>query len=116
MSLFNKCHFPTVVALMFVPLGDRGISIPAIRFHFNMYTGPVYFNILMDIINLLMLVGLFREYKINFKKSHKGKELTRKGVHVLQITILIIFAPPFRCGLGSCCRCFDRYLFRLYNY
>ena len=81
MSLFNKCHVPTVVSLIFVPLGDRGISIPAIRFHFNMYTGPVYFNILMDIINLLLLVGLFREYKINFKKLHKGKDIgTRKGV------------------------------------
>ena len=83
MSLFNKCHVPTVVSLIFVPLGDRGITIPAIRFHFNMYAGPVYFNILMDIIiiNLLLLVGLFREYKVNFLKLHKGKYLgTRKGV------------------------------------
>ena len=31
-------------------------AIPAIRFHFNMYTGPVYFNILYGHVFLLLLV------------------------------------------------------------
>ena len=69
-----------VVSLLFVPLGDQGVSIPAIRFHFNMYTGPVYFNILMDIINIILIVVLFREYKIDFEKLNSGKDkATKKG-------------------------------------
>ena len=69
-----------VVSLLFVPLGDQGLSIPAIRFHFNMYTGPVYFNILMDIINIILIVVLFREYKIDFEKLNSGKDkATKKG-------------------------------------
>ena len=54
---------------MFVPLGEKGVSIPAIRLHFNMYTGPAYLSALLDIINILLLILLFREYKIEHKTT-----------------------------------------------
>ena len=76
--LDTQFYSPPVVSLVFVPLGDKGFSIPAIRFHFNMYTGPVYFNILMDIINIILIVVLFREYKIDFEKLNAGKEKALK--------------------------------------
>ena len=56
-----------MAALLFVPLNEQGVSIPAIRFHFNMYTGPVYLSAFLDIINIILIVSLFREYKLDFR-------------------------------------------------
>ena len=58
-----------VLALVFVPLGGKGVSVPAIRLHFNMYTGPAYLSGLLDIVNIVLLVVLFREYKIERKTT-----------------------------------------------
>ena len=84
----------TVVSLVFVPLGDQGISIPAIRFHFNMYTGPVYFNIVMDIVNIILIVVLFREYKIDFEKLNAGKEKAlKKGSFKIELKTSYVCSP-----------------------
>ena len=48
--------------------------------HFNMYTGPAYLSALLDIINLILIVTLFRDYRIEYKtrittsKQHNEKE------------------------------------------
>ena len=66
----------TVLALAFVPLRSQGVKIPAIRFHFNMYTGPGYLSVLMGIVNIVLMVVLFREYRINLEK----KDQVMKGM------------------------------------
>lgn len=69
----------TVLALAFVLLGEHGFSIPAIRFHFNMYTGPVYFSAFLDIVNIVILVLLFRDYKLVTIKKRTKKKAERAG-------------------------------------
>lgn len=44
------------LGLAFVPLGSKGLTIPAIRFTFNIYTGSGYLNTVLGIINLVMLI------------------------------------------------------------
>eukprot|EP00731_Ephydatia_muelleri_P031426 Em0022g940a len=43
------------LGLAFVPLGSGGLTIRAIRFTFNIYTGPGYLNAGLGIINLVLL-------------------------------------------------------------
>ena len=62
-----------VLALVFVPLREQGVSISAIRFNFNMYTGPVYLNALWDIVSIILIVALFRDYKLVTSKTRGGK-------------------------------------------
>lgn len=47
---------PPALGLAFVPLGSKGLTIPAIRFTFNIYTGSGYLNAVLGIINLVMLI------------------------------------------------------------
>ena len=61
----------TVLALMFVPLGSQGFQIPVIRFHFNMFTGPSYVSALVDIVNIILIVVAFRDYRITSKKRER---------------------------------------------
>ena len=83
-----KClnHFPiifAVLALMFVPLGSKGVSVPAIRLHFNMYTGPAYLSGLLDIVNIVLLVVLFRDCKIEHKTMKDSqKKSTRESIYM----------------------------------
>ena len=74
---------------MFVPLGEKGVSISAIQLHFNMYTGPAYLSGLLDIVNIVLLVVLFREYKIKHKTTKdSNKKSTRAGV-CIAINIIV---------------------------
>lgn len=43
------------LGLAFVPLGSNGFSIRAIKFIFNIYTGPGYLNAVLGVINIVML-------------------------------------------------------------
>ena len=54
---------------MFVSLGNQGIHVPAIRFHLNMYTGPTYVSALFNIMNIVLIVAVFRDYRISSKKK-----------------------------------------------
>lgn len=56
--------FPLALGLAFVPLKAEGWSIPAIRFHFNIYTGPGYLGGLLGVVNILLLIFVFRERKL----------------------------------------------------
>ena len=58
-----------VLALAFVPLKSEGVTISAIRFHFNMYTGPGYLSVLLAFVNIILVVAVFRDYKINSKRE-----------------------------------------------
>lgn len=57
------------LGLAFVPLGYEGYKIHAIRFKFNMYTGPGYLSALLGIVNIILLIVFFREAKLTQKKS-----------------------------------------------
>lgn len=91
--LHHVTYLPAL-GLAFVPLGGEGYKIEAIKFHFNMYTGPGYLSALMGIINLILLV-FFREAKLPKSKEKneadnrekedikKMKEVVPGWLHVL---------------------------------
>ena len=65
------------LGLAFVPLGYEGLKIDAIKFKFNMYTGPGYLSVLLGIINIILLILFFRDYKLT---KHKQSEKMTKPV------------------------------------
>lgn len=52
------------LGLAFVPLGVEGWQIKPIKTIFNIYTGPGYLGGLMSVINIILLIILFREMKL----------------------------------------------------
>ena len=75
MSLHNVLLFFFLLALglAFVPLGYEGLKIDAIKFKFNMYTGPGYLSALLGVINIILLIVIFRDYKLTRKHDHDEK-------------------------------------------
>ena len=63
-----------MLALVFVPLQEEGFSIPAIGFHFNMYTAPAYFGMLLEIVNIIFLVTPFKDYKVDLMPNERETE------------------------------------------
>ena len=64
------------LGLAFVPLGYQGLRIHAIRFSFNMYTGPGYLSALLGVVNIVLLIAVFREFKLT-KSSDEMATKTR---------------------------------------
>ena len=62
-SLTNSFFCPAL-GLAFVPLGYEGLKVDAIKFEFNMYTGPGYLSALLGVINIILLIVVFRGYKL----------------------------------------------------
>lgn len=56
--------FLPALGLAFVPLKAEGWRISAIRFHFNIYTGPGYLGGFLSVVNILLLIFLFWERKL----------------------------------------------------
>jgi len=54
--------------LLFQPLGEDGVQWSAIKLYFNLYTGPGFFGVLLNIINIIMVVLLFKEYSLHGAK------------------------------------------------
>jgi hypothetical protein len=68
--------FCLALGLAFVPLGYEGLKIDAIKFEFNMYTGPGYLSALLGVINIILLIIIFRDYKLT---KHTQSEKTTKS-------------------------------------
>jgi hypothetical protein len=67
---------------MFVPLGTEGLSIEAIKFRLNMYTGPGYryLNALLGVVAIILLVFVFQESKlIQSKRSRRNNIPSSEG-------------------------------------
>ena len=83
------------LGLTFVPLKAEGWAIPAVRFHFNIYTGPGYLGGLLGVVNILLLVFLFWERKLP-KESRIEDKPMRKVLRCEYDTVwcpLSSFAP-----------------------
>ena len=66
--------FPAL-GLAFVPLGSEGLKIDAIKFKFNMYTGPGYLSAFLGVIIIILLIFVFRESKLtNARKRAKMRK------------------------------------------
>lgn len=48
-----------------------------------MYTGTAYLSALVDIINIILIVALFQEYKIDHKTPDKTQLDKQKGKHIV---------------------------------
>lgn len=71
----NPFFFFAALGLAFVPLGSEGLKIGAIRFKFNMYTGPGYLSAFLGVIVIILLIFVFRESKLtNSRKREKMKK------------------------------------------
>ena len=77
--------FYTVLALAFVPLGSTGVYWSAIRFHFNIYTGPGYLSALLAVINILLVIFVFKDRKLITTNSKKMKTFARKRESIINI-------------------------------
>ncbi|KAI8510511.1 Major facilitator super domain-containing protein 8 [Branchiostoma belcheri] len=66
MSAFQAIGFilGPVMQTAFVPLGETGVEWKAIQLSINMYTGPGFLSAVMGIINILLLIFVFKEYKV----------------------------------------------------
>ena len=64
-----------VFGIAFSPLGFPGLSISAVKFSFNIYTGPGYLGVLLGIVNILLLF-LFKEIRLFDKR---GKSIQANG-------------------------------------
>ena len=68
-NIIFRCF--SALGLAFVPLGYQGLKIDAIRFSFNMYTGPGYLSALLGVINIILLIVVFRESKLTKSKEQQ---------------------------------------------
>lgn len=57
------CSFCLVIQAALVPVGYPG-PMEVVGFHFNMYTAPALFAALVAVINLFLLVAVFREHRV----------------------------------------------------
>ncbi|XP_035681931.1 major facilitator superfamily domain-containing protein 8-like isoform X1 [Branchiostoma floridae] len=66
MSAFQAIGFilGPVLQTAFVPLGENGIEWKAIQLSINMYTGPGFLSAILGIINILLLIFVFKECKV----------------------------------------------------
>ena len=70
--LVTHVSFSSVaLGLAFVPLGYEGLKIDAIKFSFNMYTGPGYLSAFLGIINIVLLIFVFHEFKLTKLREMK---------------------------------------------
>ena len=51
--------------MLFQPLGDDGVKWHTIKLYFNLYTGPGFLGVLLNIVNILVVVLFFKEYNLN---------------------------------------------------
>ena len=92
-ALFFFFFFFSALGLAFVPLGSKGVSIDAIKFHLNMFTGPTYLNALLSVLNLLFLILFFRDCREKTRKTKiQTAMLTRERGQIQEESDSII--PP----------------------
>lgn len=66
------------LGLAFAPLGSRGLHYETIKLDLNMYTGPGYLGALLGVANILLLIIVFKEYKLfPQKKKKQGKQMKK---------------------------------------
>lgn len=72
-----------VFGLAFAPLGYPGLSIPAIKFAINLYTGPGYLGVFLGIVNIILLF-FFKEIRL-FDKNNKSFGINSTAVHAAPV-------------------------------
>ena len=63
----SSCYsvvFAIAIGLLFQPLGEDGVEWSSIKLYFNLYTGPGFLGAILSIINILMVIFLFKEYNL----------------------------------------------------
>lgn len=72
-------HLSTDAALglAFVPLGTEGWRIERIKFVFNIYTGPGYLGGFLGVLNIVLLILLFRVRKLSTEQKPVEKKLKK---------------------------------------
>lgn len=62
---------------MFVPLGGSGVVWEPIKLYINMYTGPAYLSAFLALVNIVLVVVLFREYRLVHRKDFSSRRMKR---------------------------------------
>ena len=62
---------------MFVPLGSSGVVWEPIKLYINMYTGPAYISAFLAFVNIVLVVMLFREYRLVHRKDLSSWRMKR---------------------------------------
>jgi hypothetical protein len=71
-SLLKYFNLFVVLALAFVPLGDNGIHIRAVKLELNVYTAPGFLGAVLALLNIVLVVLYFKDYNINFDTGDVG--------------------------------------------
>ena len=60
-----------VLGMAFVPLGDHGLYVSQLRLYLNMYTGPGYLGAMLIVLNLILVLALFRDSRLPMQAPMK---------------------------------------------
>ena len=67
------------LGLAFQPLENHPLTIPAIKFTLSLYTGPGFLSALLGLVNLVLLIFLFKEYRIYTKVNKISCKCRRRS-------------------------------------
>ncbi|XP_066288154.1 major facilitator superfamily domain-containing protein 8-like isoform X1 [Branchiostoma lanceolatum] len=105
MSAFQAIGFilGPVLQTAFVPLGENGIEWKAIQLSINMYTGPGFLSAILGIINILLLIFVFKECKVadtaglvvNSQEIEKSEEEGTVDYFAVAATNILFFVILF---------------------
>ena len=108
-------YFSIAFGLVFQPLGNEGLRWRKIQLHFNLYTGPGFFIAFMSIINILVLIFLFKEFNVHgtkrkiplkeicrwcsrvAKREEKGAKMARMDNSMSELCSLLFTVFQFGC-------------------
>lgn len=62
--IYKEVLYTLAFGLLFQPLGEEGVQWHTIKLYFNLYTGPGFLGALLGIINIVVVVILFKEYNV----------------------------------------------------
>ena len=62
------------VQLASIPLGDDGFYFAPLKFHLDLYTAPAFASVMIAILNIIIVLIWYKEYKVDIYKDSGDDE------------------------------------------